>query len=122
MSTKIYEFKNCDTCRKALKYLDDKKVSYQKLAIVDQPPTATELKKMLGYIKDGGGTFKNLFNTSGVQYRELGISEKLKAGMTEAEALKLLSTNGKLIKRPFLLTNNTGVVGFKKEVWDELKF
>ncbi len=122
MSTKIYEFKNCDTCRKALKYLDDKKVSYQKLAIVDQPPTATELKKMLGYIKDGGGTFKKLFNTSGVQYRELGISEKLKAGMTEAEALKLLSTNGKLIKRPFLLTNNTGVVGFKKEVWDELKF
>ncbi len=121
MSIKIYEFKNCDTCRKALQYLDQRKVSYQKIAIVDQPPLLAELKKMLGYIKDAGGTFKNLFNTSGVQYRELNLSDKIKSGMTEAEALQLLSKNGKLIKRPFLLTSNTGVVGFKKEVWENLK-
>ena len=120
MSIKIYEFKNCDTCRKALQYLDQKKISYQKIAIVDQPPTLAELKKMLSYIKDAGGTFKNLFNTSGVQYRELNISDKIKSGMTESEALKLLSTNGKLIKRPFLLTNSSGVVGFKKEIWEKL--
>jgi arsenate reductase (glutaredoxin) len=122
MSTKIYEFKNCDTCRKALKYLDGKKVSYDKIAIVDQPPSLAELKKMLGYIKEDGGSFKNLFNTSGVQYRELNISEKIKTGMTEVEALQLLSINGKLIKRPFLLTNNTGVVGFKQEIWKKIKF
>jgi arsenate reductase len=122
MSTKIYEFKNCDTCRNALKYLDAKKITYQKIAIVDQPPTLTELRKMLGYLKEGGGTFKNLFNTSGVQYRELNISQKIKDGMTEAEALQLLSKNGKLIKRPFVLTATMGVVGFKKEIWQELKF
>lgn len=122
MSIKIYEFKNCDTCRKALKYLDSKKVSYEAIAIVDQPPTLTDLKKMLSYIKDDGGTFKNLFNTSGVQYRELNISEKIKSGMTEAEALQLLSKNGKLIKRPFLLTNSTGVVGFKEDIWKKIKF
>ncbi len=121
MSTKIYEFKNCDTCRKALKYLDAKKISYESFPIVGQPPSLNELKKMLGYIKEAGGTFKNLFNTSGVQYRELNISEKIKSGMTEAEALQLLSKNGKLIKRPFLLTDNTGVVGFKEDIWKKLK-
>jgi arsenate reductase len=122
MSIKIYEFKNCDTCRKALQYLDQRKISYLKIAIVDQPPTLAELKKMLSYIKSAGGTFKNLFNTSGVQYRELNISDKIKSGMTENEALELLSKNGKLIKRPFLLTNDAGVVGFKKEIWEGLKF
>ena len=116
---KIYEFKNCDTCRKALKYLDAKKIAYEKIAIVNQPPTLTELKKMLGYIKEAGGTVKNLFNTSGVQYRELDVSTQIKEGMTEAEALQLLSKNGKLIKRPFLLTPTTGLVGFKKDVWDK---
>lgn len=122
MSTKIYEFKNCDTCRKALKFLDAQKVSYESFPIVDQPPSLTELKKMLGFIKADGGTFKNLFNTSGVQYRELNISDKIKSGMTETEALQLLSQNGKLIKRPFLLTNNTGVVGFKEDIWKKIKF
>jgi Spx/MgsR family transcriptional regulator len=119
-SVKIYEYKNCDTCRKALKYLDEHKIAYDKIPIVDQPPTLVELKEMLGYLKAQGGTFKNLFNTSGVQYRELEISEKIKAGMTEAEALKLLEKNGKLIKRPFVLTGNDGVVGFKEANWSRL--
>ena len=118
--TKVYEYKNCSTCRKALQYLDQKKVNYKSLPIVDQPPTMAELKQMLGYIKAAGGTVKNLFNTSGQQYRELGLSDKIKAGMTEAEALKLLSTNGKLIKRPFLLTEKGGAVGFKSDDWAKL--
>lgn len=75
---------------------------------------------MLEYLKKDGGTFKNLFNTSGVQYRELKISDKIKAGMTEAEAIKLLSQNGKLIKRPFLLGADNGTVGFKQDVWTRL--
>ena len=119
MSLKIYEYKNCDTCRKALQFLDLKKIEYKKLPIVDQPPSFNELEKMLVFIKAEGGSFKNLFNTSGVQYREMEISQKIKEGMTEKEALKLLSENGKLIKRPFLLAPNYGWVGFKKEIWEK---
>lgn len=120
MKLKIYEYKTCSTCQKALKFLDAKKISYEKFPIVDQPPSLAELKKMLKFLKAGGGSFKNLFNTSGVQYRELGISEKIKAGMTESEALELLTKNGKLIKRPFVLTDKTGVVGFKEDQWKKL--
>src|SRR6185312_2100100 len=115
MSIKVYEYKNCSTCKNALKFLDGKKVKYESLPIVDQPPTMAELKTMLRHIKAAGGTFKNLFNTSGQQYRELEIGQKIKDGMTEDEALKLLAKNGKLIKRPFLLTEKTGVVGFKQD-------
>ena len=75
---------------------------------------------MLDYLKAAGFSLNRLFNTSGEQYRALGVSEKLKAGMTESEAFKLLSQNGKLVKRPFLLTSKNGTVGFSAEVWDEI--
>lgn len=117
---KVYEYKNCSTCVKALKFLDGKKIAYERLPIVDQPPTLAELKRMNEYLKAAGGTFKNLFNTSGQMYRELDISAKLKDGMTENEAMKLLAANGKLIKRPFVLTDKTGTVGFKPDVWTKL--
>ena len=117
---KIFEYKACSTCQKALKYLDSKKITYERIPIVEHPPTIAELKQMLKYIEAAGGTFKNLFNTSGLQYRELKISDKIKSGMTKDEAIKLLSKNGKLIKRPFLLTNNNGTVGFKEETWKKL--
>lgn len=120
MKIKVYEFKNCSTCQKALKFLDAKKIAYEKIPIVEQPPSLAELKKMLDYLKAEGETFKKLFNTSGVQYRELNISEKIKAGLTEKEALDLLSKNGKLIKRPFLLTETIGTVGFKEDQWKKL--
>jgi arsenate reductase len=120
MKIKIYQYNKCSTCVKAIKYLDSKKIPYESIAIVDQPPSTTELKKMLSYLKNRGGTFKNLFNTSGVQYRELKISEKMKAGLTESDAIKLLSTNGKLIKRPFLLTDSDGAVGFDQKLWTEI--
>ena len=73
---KVYEYKNCSTCKTALKFLDGKGVKYERLPIVEQPPTMTELKRMLEILKAGGGSFKNLFNTSGQQYRELGIGDK----------------------------------------------
>lgn len=117
---RIYEYKKCSTCQKALKFLDAKGITYEKLPIVETPPTKAELKKMLSHLKAAGGSFKNLFNTSGEQYRELGISEKLKTGMSEDEALDLLAKNGKLIKRPFVLTDKTGTVGFKEEVWKKI--
>jgi len=120
MLIKIYEYKACSTCQKAIKFLEAQKVKFETIPIVDQPPTPAELKKMLGYLKQAGGSFKNLFNTSGVQYRELNMSDKIKAGLTEDEAIKLLAKNGKLIKRPFLLTEDNGTVGFKQEVWKDL--
>ncbi len=105
---------------KALKFLDAKKIAYEKIPIVDKPPTVSELKTMLEYLKADGGTFKNLFNTSGIQYRELNISEKIKNVLTEKEAVELLSKNGKLIKRPFLLTEKSGTVGFKEDQWKKI--
>lgn len=120
MAIKVYEYSGCSTCKQALKYLDTKNVKYEKIAIVDQPPSLAELKQMLIYLETSGGGLKNLFNASGVQYRELKIADKLQAGMTTSGALKLLSQNGKLIKRPFLLTQKSGTVGFKPETWAKL--
>lgn len=117
---KVYEYAGCSTCKQALKYLDAKGTKYERIPIVDQPPSVKELKQMLTHLEAAGGSLKNLFNTSGVQYRELGIAEKLKSGMSESEALKLLAQNGKLIKRPFLLTDKGGTVGFKQDAWDRL--
>jgi arsenate reductase len=114
---KVYEYKNCSTCKKALQFLDERKISYEKIPIVDQPPSLAELRQMLKFLQASGGTLRNLFNTSGEKYRELGVAEQLKNGLSESEALKLLSENGKLIKRPFVLGASFGVVGFKAEDW-----
>jgi len=120
MTIKIYQYAGCSTCRKALKYLDAKNRKYEKVGIVEQPPTVSELETMLGYLKANGKTFRNVFNTSGEQYRALKIGERIKAGMTGQEAIALLSKNGKLIKRPFLLTEKGGTTGFQVEAWDAL--
>jgi arsenate reductase len=96
--------------------LDQKKVDYERVPIVEEPPTLAELKDMLTHQK---GEIKKLFNTSGQLYRELGVSEKLPK-MSETEALKLLSKHGKLVKRPFVLTDKDGLVGFKEEEWKKV--
>ena len=114
---RFYEYKACSTCQKALKFLDREGVEYERIAIVDQPPTVAELRRMLGFLRASGGELKSLFNTSGVLYRELGVAASLKAGMAEKEALELLSKNGKLVKRPFLLGPDFGLVGFREEEW-----
>jgi arsenate reductase len=110
---RIFEYSNCSTCKNALKFLDRHQIPYEKIPIVDKPPTVSELKEML---KINGGNLKALFNTSGVLYRELGMSEKLPT-LSQAEALKLLSENGKLVKRPFALFKDSGLVGFKEVEW-----
>ena len=110
---RIYEYAKCSTCRNALKFLDRNKVPYEKVAILDTPPTRTELKKMLAA---QGGNIKRLFNTSGEVYREMKIGAKLNT-MTVDEALDLLAYNGKLVKRPFVLTGDSGLVGFNEETW-----
>lgn len=120
MKIKVYEYKNCNTCRQALQYLDRNEIEYDRISIIENPPSLSELQQMAQYLKTEGETFKKLFNTSGQSYRELGISEKIKNGMSESTALALLSKNGKLIKRPFLLTDKGGAVGFKPDDWRKL--
>lgn len=114
---KIYEYDKCSTCKKALKFLDARKVSYERIPIVDRPPSMAELKRMLGFV----GDIRKLFNTSGQVYRELRLGERLPS-MSEAEALKLLAANGKLIKRPFALKADLGLVGFKEAEWKEAEW
>lgn len=113
---KIYSYKKCSTCVKALKFLDKKKVSVDTIDITEKAPSKTELEVML---KNYDGEIKKLFNTSGVAYRELKIKDKI-AKMTKAEAFKLLSKNGRLVKRPFVLKGGKGLVGFKEEEWKDL--
>lgn len=114
---KIYILKNCSSCQKALQFLEAKNLQYQSFSIVDQPPSPKELKKMLGFLKANGQSFKKLFNTSGEQYRLLKISQKLAAGLSEQEALAILATNGKLIKRPFAIDESFGLLGFQPDIW-----
>ncbi|HEY8271621.1 MAG TPA: Spx/MgsR family RNA polymerase-binding regulatory protein [Pseudobdellovibrionaceae bacterium] len=115
-SLKVYEYSGCSTCKKALKFLDARKLKYEVLAIVERPPTKVELERMLALVKEEGGDLKKLFNTSGVLYKEMKISEKF-SRMSESEALDLLAENGKLVKRPFVLGADFGLLGFKEEQW-----
>ena len=108
---KVYEYKRCSTCVKALKFMESHHIAYEALPIVEKAPTKDELLKMLNFYD---GDIRKLFNTSGVVYREMGLSSKIKT-MDEKEAIDLLSSNGKLVKRPFLITGNFGLVGFKEE-------
>lgn len=115
MGLKIYTYKNCGTCRKALKWLDEQGVTYANVPIREQPPTKTELRKMLGYVD---GEIKKIFNTSGGDYKALDMKEKLPK-MSAKEAIDLLNSNGNLVKRPFLLSKTFGAVGFSEDSWRE---
>lgn len=115
MKVIVYEYAKCSTCRKALQFLDKRGISYEKRPIVDQPPTRAELERMLAQV----GELKRLFNTSGELYRELKVSEKLKT-MSQDQALDLLANHGKLVKRPFVLAGDRGLVGFDEARWSEL--
>lgn len=116
MTIKIYSYKNCSTCQKALKYLAAE-APETKLDVIDitvQPPTLKELQAMA---KVYDGQVKKLFNTSGQVYREEKIGERL-AGLSASEALNLLAANGRLVKRPFLIVDGkAAAVGFKPEEW-----
>jgi Spx/MgsR family transcriptional regulator len=111
----IYAYDRCDTCRQALRWLDDRKIAHNTKAIRDTPPSLAELKRMLAA---QGGDVRKLFNTSGVDYREQGIAKKLPE-LSQAEALALLAGNGNLVKRPFVTGDDHHLVGFKPEAWAE---
>ena len=110
---KVFTYDKCDTCRKALKFLKESAVSYENVPIREMPPTVDELRRMLGFV----GDIKRLFNTSGRDYKEMKMAERLPT-LSEAHALGLLAGNGNLIKRPFLLAKNGGTTGFKQAEWE----
>lgn len=116
MAIRIYTYKNCGTCKKALKWLDQRGIAYTEKPIRDTPPTKAELKCAL---RRFDGDVRKLFNTSGGDYKALKLKDKLPR-MSEKDALDLLAANGNLVKRPFLLVDGTAAVGFKEDEWRSL--
>ena len=112
---KVYSYSKCGTCRNAIKDLEAKKIKFEVIDITENPPSKKVLKSA---VKVRG--LQKLFNTSGVQYRELKIKDKLKL-MTEAQAIDLLASNGRLIKRPIVVDKDKITIGFNadeyKQVW-----
>ena len=106
---KFYGYNKCGTCRKAQKYLAGKKIDFEDIDITTNPPPKTVLKKAMQAVG-----MKKLFNTSGVQYKELKIKDRINT-MTEAQALTLLASNGRLIKRPIAVTSDRVTVGFNED-------
>ena len=110
---KVFTYKSCSTCRKATKWLNDQGIVFEEIAIRETPPSIPELRQMLTY---QGDELRKLFNTAGGDYRELNMKDKLPV-MSVDEALELLASRGNLVKRPFLLGNGVGLVGFKDTDW-----
>ena len=116
MKLRLYEYKGCDTCRRAKKFLESRGLAFEAIPIREQPPTKAELKRMLALY---GGDLRRLFNTSGGDYKAMKLAARLPK-LTGGEALDLLATNGNLVKRPFLLAGQSGLVGFKEDEWEKL--
>ena len=100
----VLVYRKCSTCMKALKWLDEHNISYEERAIKEENPTYEELKKF--------------FNTSGMIYKEMGLKDKLK-DMSEDEQLKLLATDGMLVKRPLVIGDDFVLTGFREKEWSE---
>ena len=109
------EYPKCSTCKKAKKWLLDNNIEFTDRNIVEDTPTREELKK---WIEESKKDIKNFFNTSGLKYKELNLKEKL-INMTDEEKIKLLSSDGMLIKRPLVITENKILTGFREEEWKE---
>ncbi len=115
MSVRVYVYEKCSTCRDALKFLTTHGIEHVVVPIYTQPPTVAELRAMLGHV---GGEVRRLFNSSGLEYKALKMKERLPA-MPLDEALALLASNGRLVKRPFALSAEAGVVGFRAGEWEQ---
>ncbi|MBP3887440.1 MAG: arsenate reductase family protein [Cellulosilyticum sp.] len=116
MKALFVQYPKCTTCKKAFNYLKEKGVEMEDRHIVENVPTEAELKE---WMDKSGLETKKFFNTSGQLYREMGLKDKVK-DMSQEEAIKLLATNGMLIKRPILVTDNSVCVGFKEAQYDEV--
>lgn len=110
-------YPKCTTCKKAKKYLDDNNIEYNERDIKEDNPSYDELKL---WFEKSGLPLKKFFNTSGVIYRSMGLSSKL-AEMSQEEQLRLLASDGMLVKRPIAVDGDVVLVGFKEENWEILK-
>lgn len=113
MSLVVYTLKQCSTCRAATTWLRARGIAFEERAIRDTPPSPAELRAMLAR---QGGEIRRLFNSSGLEYRAQGLAAKLPTLSTDA-ALALLAGNGSLVKRPFVLGADTGLIGFDAKTW-----
>jgi len=112
------EYPKCSTCKKAKNWLESNGVEFEDRHIVENNPTAEELKV---WYEKSGLPLKKFFNTSGLKYKELGLKDKL-PNMTEEEQLNLLGTDGMLVKRPLVIGDDFVLIGFKEPQWaDKLK-
>ena len=110
---KVYCYEKCTTCKKAIKWLDVKGVTYEKKDIKSNHPDEKTLKRLW---KMSGLPLKRFFNTSGMIYREMELSKKL-PDMSEDEKIKLLASDGMLVKRPLAVGDDFVLVGFKEAEW-----
>ncbi|MBQ6544038.1 MAG: arsenate reductase family protein [Clostridia bacterium] len=108
-------YPKCSTCQKAKKYLDDRGAEYELRDIKADNPSADELKK---WIKLSGLPVKRFFNTSGMQYRALGLKDKIDK-MSEDEQISLLASDGMLVKRPLLIAGETVLAGFREPEYEK---
>lgn len=108
-------YPKCSTCQKVYKELQNLEIPFKARDIKEQNPTKEELKK---WWKQSGLDLKKFFNTSGLLYKEQKLKDKL-PNMTEEEQLELLASNGMLVKRPILITENKVIIGYKKEEYNE---
>ena len=109
-------YPKCSTCQKAKKWLEEHNINYTERNISENNPSYEELKEW--HVRSGL-PLKRFFNTSGLLYKEMKLKDKLPT-MSEDEQLKLLATNGMLVKRPLLIDENTVFVGFKEAEWRSL--
>jgi len=110
------EYPPCSTCQKAKKWLDDHGLTYEDRHIKLNNPSYEELKE---WVARSGLPLKRFWNTSGLQYRALELKDKL-PHMTEEEQLRLLATDGMLVKRPIIISGDTVLTGFKEAQWETL--
>ena len=108
-------YKKCSTCRKAYEWLKNNNIEFEIRSIVDDVPTYEELNR---WIKKSGLDIKKFFNTSGLKYKELNLKEKL-IDMSDDDKIKLLSSDGMLIKRPLFIKDDIVLVGFKENEWND---
>ena len=109
------EYPKCSTCQKAKKWLDEHEITYTDRHIVEQNPSYEELKE---WHEKSGLPLKKFFNTSGLLYKEMKLKDRLPE-MSGDEQLKLLATNGMLVKRPLIVDGSTVITGFKEKEWSE---
>ena len=117
MENLFIEYPKCSTCKKAKKFLDENNIKYIDRHILEETPNVEELSK---WIKRSNLDINKFFNTSGIKYRELNLKEKLKT-IRDEEKIKLLASDGMLIKRPLFISDDIILIGFKQSEWERIK-